>query len=192
MLFSYGCIDVIELKVRENEPHRVFEAIVDITDSICYVKTSQSVGLYERDIKKFVPVFRIELKNKSKNLVFSNFRIVGDSMYFCEKIIGEKGDVFEISILDTNDVKYTATAVTPDTVPYFLIVFKKIPNLFNDKGQQAHYGLAYWIDYDMGETFYKFEIYRFNWTLYNDNFNFVSDQFAINDTMQLGLRSLFF
>lgn len=185
-----SCIDVIDLKVRDSKPHIVIEAIIDATDSVCTVNATYSQNLFESSQEQKVEAKSIILINKTTNNQY-NFLIKDDGTYYATNVVATEGDIFEIQITDKQDNTYTATAQTPEPAPLFLIIFKKIDNLFNDNQKQAHFALAYWLDSPNKPSFFKYSLYK-NDTLYDKSLMFISDDFAINDTMQMGIRSLFY
>jgi hypothetical protein len=185
-----SCIDVIDLKVRDSKPHVVIEAILDATDSVCIVNATYSRNLFESNTEQKVDAKSIILTNKTTNFKY-NFLKNEDGTYYSSNIKTNEGDIFEIQITDKDNNTYSAIAKTPEQTPFFLVIFKKIENLFNDKQQQAHYGLAYWLDSPNKPSFYKYSLFK-NDTLYDKSLMYTSDDFAINDTMQFGMRSLFY
>ncbi|MEA3450695.1 MAG: DUF4249 family protein [Bacteroidota bacterium] len=196
LFFSNSCTDIITLDLKTSEPKIIIEANLTASDSTCTVKVTKSNSFYDNTSPEKVSDLNIVLtKNSSENFYLTE---IEDGEYFIEDIVANPKDEFSISITDSNDVSYNASAITPSNPGPFLVIFKSpfedediiVPDS-NGVDRVMLMGLAFWLDIPNEENFFRFKIYIND--KYQDDFIFLDDKQADQDSnkIQMGLGRFF-
>ena len=194
VFITNSCTDIIELDLKTTEPRIIIEANLTASDSTCTVNVTKSNSFYDNSAPEKVSDLNIVLtKNGSETF---NLTEIEDGNYFIEDIIANPNDEFSISITDTNDVSYKASAITPSSPDDFFVLFFSLADediIITDSNgvdRVMLFGFAYWFDIPNEDNFYRIKIH-INGDYKADKYIFTNDLAAVQDTMQSPLQTPF-
>ncbi len=111
ILFISSCTDIIELDLKNTEPHIVIEAKLNISDSTFRADITMSNDFYNNEDFKLVTNAEVILQKTGGETY--TIPEAEDGVYFLNNIIAETNDEFTVHVTDTDGMVYEANTITP-------------------------------------------------------------------------------
>ncbi len=182
---SNSCTDIIQLKLKNEKPQIVIEAILDASNGTCTVNITKTVGFYSDSLPPKISGATITLNDSIKTY---NLHETTAGLYFAKNINAKTGEKFNIKIkIDTST--YTASAIVPGKAPHFILLATKFntPNPAMNGDIQV---VASWLDQKNIANYYYLKVFVNNKAL-NNIYSLRDDQRLDGDTLKLPIMTKF-